>query len=168
MEPVVFIHGIFRMLSGLPAAPFFAPRPVLIPDMLGYGTQSVAPVETISVRAQADDLAARIRACGYAKAHIVGHSIGGAVATLLARHHSEVVKSFINVEGNFTVEDAFWTGRLAAMTLPEVDELLQSYRSDVAGWLTRAAIEPTPERIAVAEKAFQGQPAITLKGWPSP
>ena len=163
MKPIVFIHGIFRMLSGLPAAPFFAPRPVLIPDMLGYGTQSAAPVETISVRAQADDLAARIRACGYAKAHIVGHSIGGAVATLLARHHPEVVESFINVEGNFTVEDAFWTGKLAAMTLPQVDQLLESYRNDVAGWLTSAGIEPTPERIAIADKAFHAQPAATLK-----
>jgi len=82
---------------------------------------------------------------------------------LLARHHPEVVESFINVEGNFTVEDAFWTGKLAAMTLPEVDELLQSYRNDAAGWLTRAAIEPTPERIAIADKAFHAQPATTLK-----
>lgn len=49
------------------------------------------------------------------------------------------------------------------MTLPEVDELLQSYRNDAAGWLTRAAIEPTPERIAIAEKAFHAQPATTLK-----
>jgi hypothetical protein len=49
------------------------------------------------------------------------------------------------------------------MTLPEVDELLQSYRKDAAGWLTRAAIEPTPGRIAIAEKAFHAQPATTLK-----
>lgn len=163
MEPVVFIHGIFQMLGDLPAAQFFAPRPALIPDMLGYRAQASVPVETISLQEQADDLAAQIRTCGHAKAHIVGHSVGGAVSMLLARRHPEIVASLINVEGNFTLEDAFWTGKLAAMTLPEVDALLQSYQNDASGWLTRAGVEPTPERVAIAARGLHAQPASTVK-----
>jgi lipase len=163
MEPVVFIHGIFQMLGDLPAARFLAPRPTLIPDMLGYGTHASATVETISIQAQADNLARRIRASGYAKAHIVGHSVGGAVAMLLARRHPELVASLINVEGNFTLDDAFWTGKLAAMTLPEVHALLQSYQDDPSGWLTRAGIEPTPERVATVDRGLHAQPATTIR-----
>jgi pimeloyl-ACP methyl ester carboxylesterase len=163
MEPIVFIHGIFQMLGDLPAAQFFASRPVLVPDMLGYGTQAAAPVERISIGAQADYLAAQIRARGPAKAHVVGHSVGGAVAMLLARRHPEVVASLINVEGNFTLGDAFWTGKLAAMTLPELAALLQSYQDDVSAWLTGAGIEPTPERVAVSRRGLRAQPAATVK-----
>jgi lipase len=151
------------MLGGLPAVRFFAPRPVLIPDMLGYGTQAGTSVETISVQAQADDLAAQIRRCGYTHAHIVGHSVGGAVALLLARRHPEVVASLINVEGNFTLKDASWTGQLAAMTLAEVSELLQGYQNDPAGWLSSVGIEPTEERLAIANRGLYAQPPKTLK-----
>lgn len=163
MEPIVFIHGIFHMMRDLPAAEFFAPRPALVPDMLGYCTQASVPVGTISLQAQADDLAAQIRSCGHAKAHIVGHSVGGAVSMLLARRHPEIVASLINVEGNFTLEDAFWTGKFAAMTLPELGELLQGYQNDASGWLTRAGIEPTPERVAMAGRGLHAQPATTVK-----
>ena len=163
MEPVVFIHGIFQMLGDLPAAAFFAPRRALIPDMLGYGVWSEVAPETISLQAQADDIAAQIRASGHSRAHIVGHSVGGAVAMLLARRHPDITASVINVEGNFTLEDAFWTGKLAAMTLAEVETLLESYQDDVNGWLTRAGIEPTPERIATAARGLRAQPAATVK-----
>ena len=90
MKPIIFIHGIFQMFGGLPATRFFAPPPVLVPDMLGRGTQAGASVERISVQTQADDLVAQIRRCGYTYAHIVGHSVGGAVALLLARRHPEI------------------------------------------------------------------------------
>jgi len=163
MESVVFIHGIFQMLGHLPAARFLAPRPTLIPDMLGYGTQASAPVETISIQAQADNLAKQIRASGNEKAYIVGHSVGGAVAMLLARHHPELVASLISVEGNFTLEDAFWTGKIAAMTLPEIHSLLQSYQDDPSGWLTRIGIEATPERVATVDRGLHAQPATTIR-----
>ena len=163
MEPIVIIHGIFQMLGDLPAVSFFAPRPVLIPDMLGYGAWAGVPAETISLQAQADDLAAQIGRAGHTRAHIVGHSVGGAVAMLLARRHPEIAASVINVEGNFTIEDAFWTGKLAAMTLAEVETLLQSYQNDVVGWLTRAGIEPTPQRVAIADRGLRAQPATTVK-----
>jgi lipase len=151
------------MLGGLPAARFFAPRPVLIPGMIGYGVHAGAPAWTISIQAQADNLAEQIRSCGYSRAHILGHSVGGAVALLLAHRHPKLVKSIINVEGNFTVEDAFWTSKPAAMTLPEVGALLQSYQDDVPGWLDRAGIEATAERIAIVDRGLRAQPATTVK-----
>jgi lipase len=163
MEPIVFVHGIFQMLADLPAARFFEPRSIFIPDMLGYRSRAKVPVENICLPVQVDDLAAQIRARGYAKVHIVGHSVGGAVAMLLACRHPELVASVINVEGNFTLADAFWTGKLAAMTLPEIDTLLQSYQDNPPDWLTGAGIEPTPERVTIAGRGLRAQPATTVK-----
>ena len=163
MEPIVFIHGIFQMLGSLPAAEAFAPRQALCPDMPGYGAQAGVRVERIFLEAQADYLAAQIHSWGHTKAHIAGHSVGGAVAMLLARRHPDIVASVLDVEGNFTIEDAFWTGKLAAMSLSEVTALLQSYQDDVSGWLTRAGIEPSPRRIAIAGRGLNAQPATTIK-----
>jgi lipase len=163
MEPVVFIHGIFQMLADLPAARFLAPRPALIPDMLGYRMRASVRPETISLQSQAEDLAVQIAAGGYARAHVVGHSVGGAVSMLLARRHPELIASLINVEGNFTLEDAFWTCKLATMTLPEVDALLQTYQNDAHGWLRSAGIEPRQELVAIATRGLQAQPATTVK-----
>jgi lipase len=163
VEPVVLIHGIFQMLGDLPASEFFAPRPVHIPDMLGYGSRAEVPAEKISLESQADDLAEQIRARRGRKAHIVGHSVGGAVAMLLAHRNPHLVASVINVEGNFTLQDAFWTGKLAAMSLDEIRALLQGYHDDPKGWLERAGIEPTPTRVASAALGLRAQPATTVK-----
>jgi len=49
------------------------------------------------------------------------------------------------------------------MTVAEVEALLQSYQNDVSGWLTRAGIEATPERIGIAGRGLRAQPATTVK-----
>lgn len=162
LEPIVFIHGIFQMLADLRAAEFFAPRPVLLPDMLGYGVPNDIP-EDLSLPAQADYMAVLIRDSGFKRAHVVGHSVGGAVSFVLARRHPELVASLINVEGNFMLEDAFWTSKLAAMPVPEVESLLQSYCNDVSGWLTRSGIALTSERIAIAGRRLRAQPAAAVR-----
>jgi lipase len=162
LEPIVFIHGILQMLTDLRAAEFFAPRPVLLPDMLGYGVSNDIP-QDLSLPAQADYMAEQIRGSGFKRAHVVGHSVGGAVSFVLARRHPELVASLINVEGNFMLEDAFWTSKLAAMTVPEVESLLQSYRDDVSGCLTRSGIAPTPERIAIAGGRLRARVAAAVR-----
>jgi pimeloyl-ACP methyl ester carboxylesterase len=162
-EPVVFIHGVFQMLADLPAQEYFAPRPVLVPDLLGFGKNAAALREQIALPAQADYVASQIRSAGWEKAHVVGHSVGGAVAVLLARRHPQHVASLINVEGNFTLKDAFWSQKLAAMSEAEVEGVIESYRGDVAGWLTRGGIAPTRERVACAEHGLRAQSASTVR-----
>lgn len=163
MDPLVFIHGIFQMMGDMPAAQVLAPRPVFVPDMAGYGARMQVDAETITLQSQADDLAEQIKQLGYQKAHIVGHSVGGAVAVLLARRHPEIVASLINVEGNFTLEDAFWTGRLTQMSVEEIDALLGNYQDDPAGWLQRSGIENTPNRLAIAGRGLRAQSGATVK-----
>jgi len=160
-EPVVLIHGLFQMLAVPDAAGSFAPGRLLIPDLPGYGrNQGAGPV---SVEAAAEHVRAEIRAAGFDRAHIAGHSVGGAVAVVLAHHHPEMVLSVIDVEGNFTLKDAFWSAKIAQMHAAEADALLESYREDPAGWLSRNGIEPSAERIAAATLGLRSQPASTVQ-----
>jgi len=160
-EPIVFIHGLFHMLGGLHPEPCFAPRTVLTPDLPGFGRNR--DVRDVSVPAAAEHVREAILSAGFERAHIAGHSVGGAVAVLLANRYPKLVLSFINIEGNFTLKDAFWSGKLARMDPAEADALIESYRADPAGWLARNGIEPTPERTALAFEGLTAQPTSTVQ-----
>jgi lipase len=161
-EPIFFIHGLFHVLFALNAPMHFAARPVLMPDLLGYGKNFDTPRGKISVTTQADYIESLLKATGYERAHFVAHSVGGAVAVVLARRHPHRVASLIDVEGNFTLKDAFWSQAIASMTDVEAKELLENYQTNPAGWLARSGIAPTPERTAIADRSLRMQPYTTL------
>lgn len=162
IAPVVFVHGLFHTFAHLRDQHFPASNRVLIPDLLGYGVYAGAPT-AIDLHAQVEHVIAEMDRGGVAQAHLVGHSMGGVIAVLLARRYGERVASIINVEGNFTLSDAFWASKIAELLPAEVSALLDGYRCDVAGWLQAAGIEPTPPRVASARLMFESQPAATVQ-----
>jgi pimeloyl-ACP methyl ester carboxylesterase len=99
-EPVAFIHG------ALVADTFW---PLLADDglaarfrMIAYHRRGYAgsshPAGPISVSTQAADCYALLRHLGFGRAHIVGHSYGGAVALQLALDSPEIVHSLALLE----------------------------------------------------------------------
>jgi lipase len=164
-EPVLFIHGLQHSFGhvGAMAAESLAPHRVIVADLLGYGANAAAPADKLSISAQADYLAGLLRAEGCEAAHLVAHSMGGAVAVLFARRYPERVASLINVEGNFTLKDAFWSKALAAMSVRAIRRMIDRDRADPAGWLRRLEIAPTPERLAGAERVLGLQGAETMQ-----
>ena len=139
MTPIVFIHGLIGSLRelpheiGLPGA--------LTPDLLGYGEHRAFNPEKITLHAQVAYLESWICNHSSEPVHVVGHSVGGAVAVLLADEHPELVRDVVSVEGNFTLNDAFWSASVAKMTPNEADEMLGRFRSDVPSWLAGAGIQ---------------------------
>src|SRR5512145_1951167 len=95
--PIVLIHG-----SGVDShtdwdsvAPALAKHyPVFTPDCRGHG-RSNNPRMSYSFREMAEDAAAFVRAMGYEKAHIIGHSNGGNVALVTLMEHPDVVQTCI-------------------------------------------------------------------------
>lgn len=167
-EPIIFIHGLFAILAQ-PQAPhtpsvsqFLSPNPVSIPDLPGYGTNRHYPPDDISVGVAADFISAHMHALGYDRAHLVGHSIGGAVAVVVASRYPKAVASIVSVEGNFTLKDAFWSQQLARMDRSEVDALLASYRADPRAWLADAGVDATAEQVELAVHSLEAQPPSTL------
>ena len=99
-EPAVFIHGAFiaDMFRPLLAEPSLAGRYRLIRyHRRGYAGSSRAS-GPVSVARQAADCRALLRHLGVERAHVVGHSYGGAVALQLALDTPGVAHSLALLE----------------------------------------------------------------------
>jgi pimeloyl-ACP methyl ester carboxylesterase len=96
-------------------------------------------------------------------AWLLGHSVGGAVMMLAAAQAPELVLGLISVEGNFTLKDAFWCARIAAM--PDADWAAEygAMEDDPAAWLERIGIEASDLRIAWARDILSNQPLETIQ-----
>lgn len=99
--PVVLIHG--STLTGRAdwqtVAPLLATRyRVIVPDCRGHGRSE--GTHTYTFRELAADTAALIRALGYQRAHLIGHSNGGNVVLVTLLEHPDVVQTCIPQAAN--------------------------------------------------------------------
>lgn len=95
--PVLLIHG--STVTGQRDWGFVAPllgreTLVIVPDCRGHG-KSNNPGHSYSFKEMADDAQALIRALGYQRAHVIGHSNGGNVALVTLMEHADVVQSAV-------------------------------------------------------------------------
>ncbi len=95
--PIILIHGATgtgRSNWSL-VAPLLARRyRVIVPDCRGHG-QSSNPQLSYSFKELADDVAGLVRALGYERAHILGHSNGGNVALVTLVEHPEIIQTAV-------------------------------------------------------------------------
>ncbi len=102
MTPIVLIHGstIDSHTDWDSLIPALAKEyKVFALDCRGHG-RSNNPRMSYSFKELSDDVAAFVRALGYEKAHIIGHSNGGNVALLTAVEHPEVTQTCIPQAAN--------------------------------------------------------------------
>jgi pimeloyl-ACP methyl ester carboxylesterase len=160
--PIVIIHGL------LGSGSYFDPQAQLpglevhTPDLLGYGARRSID-RGIDLHAQADEIVRVLREEVGRPAWLLGHSVGGAVMMLAAERAPELVAGLISVEGNFTLKDAFWCTRIAAM--PDADWAAEygAMEDDPAAWLERAGIEASDVRLAWARDILTNQPFDTIQ-----
>ncbi|HEX5940794.1 MAG TPA: alpha/beta hydrolase, partial [Anaerolineales bacterium] len=100
--PVLLIHGAtndgYNDWGSI--APELARRyRVFVLDCRGHG-RSNNPQMSYSFKELADDAAAFVRAMGYERAHIIGHSNGGNVALVTLMEHPEVIQTCIPQAAN--------------------------------------------------------------------
>jgi lipase len=161
--PILLVHGLIDSLREL--VPVFAGRgaQAYAPDLLGYGAMRDVPAAEIGLRKQVDHLARWLDERQIARVCLVGHSVGGAVAMLFALGHPDRVASIVNVEGNFSLNDAFWSVRVAAMSAAETEAMLAGFQAEPARWLARSGIPAEPQHISAAERLLANQPASTIR-----
>ena len=58
--------------------------------------------------------------------HLVGHSMGGLTALLLADHDPSMILSFVNIEGNLHPDDCFLSRQVIASAQPDAEQFMAS------------------------------------------
>lgn len=161
--PIVLIHGLFGHQNDPEIINAFGDNKIYSPDMLGYGEFKHLSTEGITLRQQADHVANYIREKKLGPAHIVGHSVGGAIAALLATHHQDLVFSYTSVEGSFTLKDAFWSQSLSLKSDDEVEAIIAGYKANPQAWFESAGVPHSSWSTGLARSWLDNQPASTIK-----
>ncbi len=87
-RPLVLLHGLLDDSEGWTGLALDTHRPCIAVDLPGFGGSGLPLRPRIS--AYADDVAAGLQRLGIDECTLVGHSLGGAVATAVAERHDGV------------------------------------------------------------------------------
>ena len=100
--PIYLIHGAtgtghsnWNKVAPQLAEDFY----VIVPDCRGHG-RSTNPNMTYSFKELAADVAGTIRALGFERAHVIGHSNGGNIALVTLVEHPDVIQTCIPQAAN--------------------------------------------------------------------
>lgn len=107
---------------------------LVAPDLRGRGRSNGLP-EPFGIRAHADDLAAVLDELGIAKTALVGHSMGGFVATTAAAVHPQRFGPLVLVDGGMSLPippAADIDGMLGAFLGPAIERLSMTFPSRAA------------------------------------
>lgn len=161
--PLLMIHGLLGPLDVFGAQALMPDIELHAPDLPGYGSQPTQyGGDSLTLAQQAAWVVTYVRSHIGRPAWLLGHSVGGAVAMLSARMVPELAKAVISVEGNFTLNDAFWCRKIAPMGEDEWAAEHARMQSDPHAWLAKGGIEPTAQRLAWAQTILHHQSAATV------
>jgi lipase len=158
--PVLAIHGITSSSRSWPFLADEVDHPVWAPDLRGRGRSNRLPGE-VGMAAHAEDCAAVVRAVSDEPVVVVGHSMGGFVATVLAARHPELVRALVLVDGGLPFPPVDGEATLAGLA-PIKQRLLSSYtREEYRDWFRSHpafAHDWTPEAEAYADYDLPDDP----------
>ena len=163
-EPLLLLHGngghaeIFLRNIG-PLATRFRVHAI---DLIGHGLSDKPDYPEYLVPHYVRHVLDYLDAIGASDAHLVGHGMAGWIATYLAVHHPERVKSLVSVNGltrlkkhDAYAEEGF--GKLAALSKQAVAQAdLESVRKRVAFAVADSA--SIPEEFIIVRHALYSRP----------
>lgn len=128
--PIVFLHGFGSTkedYADIVHHQDFQGHPFLAFDAPGCGETICADLEKVSIDFQVKTATTILTEAGIERFHLVGHSMGGLTALLLAQAHPERVLSFVNIEGNIAPEDAFLSRQIVDHATPDAEAFLDGF-----------------------------------------
>lgn len=130
LAPIVFLHGFGSTkedYADIVRHPAFEGRPFLAYDAPGCGETHCANLSQISIPFLVKTALAMLKVSGIDKFHLVGHSMGGLTALMLADSHPERILSFTDIEGNIAPEDCFLSRQIVAFSNPDADTFMDDF-----------------------------------------
>jgi len=157
-EPLVLVHGFTGDLSDwrFQVAEFAPTHRVLVLDNRGHGrSEKPADPAAMSVLAMADDVEAVAAAVGFERFHLVGHSMGGAIAQEIALRSPQKLLSLTLEDTSHSFAEIAHTPPPEPPALPperqqQVAERLAAMGPEMlrAGWKALLSWAGTSERAA--------------------
>jgi pimeloyl-ACP methyl ester carboxylesterase len=128
--PIVFLHGFGSTKEDYADVRLhtdFEGRPFLAYDAPGCGATACADLSTVSVPFLVATAKAVLERVGVREFHLVGHSMGGLTALMLAHELPQRVLSFIDIEGNLAPEDCFLSRQVIEHPADSADAFFESF-----------------------------------------
>jgi pimeloyl-ACP methyl ester carboxylesterase len=128
--PFVFLHGFgstkedyadFVRQSAFDGHPFIAF------DAPGCGETVCSDLSKLSIDFLAETALRVIETFNLDRFHLVGHSMGGLTALMLAHLHPERVISFIDIKGNLAPEDCFLSRQIRDYPIADAGRFLDDF-----------------------------------------
>ena len=110
LAPIVFLHGFGSTkedYADVALERAFSTRPFLAYDAPGCGETACGDLRRVSIPFLVETAKKMLAHAGIDRFHLVGHSMGGLTALMLASDLRDRVLSFIDIEGNIAPEDCF-------------------------------------------------------------
>ncbi len=136
--PLVFLHGFGSTKEDYADVVHqreLAERPVLAYDAPGCGATTCSDLSAVSIPFLIDVAEAVLRTNEIDRCHLVGHSMGGLTALLLADRDPSRVAGFVDIEGNVAPEDCFLSRQIVRHPHPDPEGFLAEFVDRV--WRSR-------------------------------
>ena len=142
-EPLLLLHG------GLGTTDMFAPilpkltenHTIIAVDLQGHGRTALGE-RPFSLEAMGDDMAAIVKALGYAKVDVMGYSLGGGVAFRMAVQHPETVRRLVLVSTGYAA-DGFYAEMRGQQA--QVSAAAAEFMKDTPMYKSYVAVAPRPQ-----------------------
>ncbi|HLZ68855.1 MAG TPA: alpha/beta hydrolase [Dehalococcoidia bacterium] len=140
-EPaLVFLHGLGGASSEgflvIARHPLLAASRIVLVDLLGFGYSDRPEAFGYSMEEHADSVAALLEHLGLFGCRVIGHSMGGSIAILLAFRFPSLVSALVVAEGNLDPGKGGISLQIAAQ--PEEVFIREGHATlmhDLKGWL---------------------------------
>lgn len=132
--PLVCLHGFGSTkedYADLALRSDFEDRDLVLFDAPGCGASTICGPEALSIPLLVETALKAFDALGLETVHLLGHSMGGLTALLLAHRAPDRAVSFFNIEGNLAPEDCFLSRQIVSHAADTAEAFLDGFRARV-------------------------------------
>jgi len=130
LSPIVFLHGFGSTkedYADIVRHAAFDGHPFLAYDAPGCGASECSDLSRVSIPFLVKTAEQMLDRLGIDRFHLVGHSMGGLTALMLADRHPDRVLSFVDIEGNIAPEDCFLSRQITHYPADDAEHFFDEF-----------------------------------------